>query len=80
MNGFKIDIDEMPDNYEYQCNQKIITQISKDIDEITFKAIQRYCEENNIIQNKISEDELKLVLQLGIAELNKRNLENKGEK
>ena len=37
MNGFKIDIDEMHDNYEYQCNQKIITQISKDIDEITFK-------------------------------------------
>lgn len=79
MNGFKIDIDEMPDNYVYQCTPKIITQISKDIDEITFKAIQRYCEENNIIQNKISEDKLKLVLQLGIAELNKRNLENKGE-
>ena len=28
MNGFKIDIDETPDNYVYQCNQKIITQIS----------------------------------------------------
>ena len=80
MNGFKIDIDETPDNYVYQCNQKIITQILKDTDEITFKAIQRYCEENNIIPNIISEDKLKLVLQLGIAELNKRDLESKGEK
>lgn len=78
MNGFKIDMDETPDNYVYQCNQKIITQILKDTDEITFKAIQRYCEENNIIPNIISEDKLKLVLQLGIAELNKRDLESKG--
>ena len=75
MNGFKIDIDETPDNYVYQCNQKIITQIIKDTDEITFKAIQRYCEENNIISNIISEDKLKLVLQLGIAEYNRKLLE-----
>ena len=78
MNGFKIDIDETPDNYVYQFNQKkkkIITQIIKDTDEITFKAIQRYCEENNIIPNIISEDKLKLVLQLGIAEYNRKLLE-----
>lgn len=79
MNGFKIDIDEIPDNYVYQCNQKIITQIVKDTDEITFKAIQRYCEENDIIPNIISEDKLKLILQLGIQEYNKRQLESKGE-
>ena len=79
MNGFKIDVDEIPDNFIYQCNQKVITQIIKDQDEATFKAIQRYCEENDIIPNIISEDKLKLVLQLGIAELNKRDLENKGE-
>lgn len=78
MNGFKIDIDEIPDNYVYQRNQKMITQIVKDIDEMTFKAIQRYCEENNITPNIISEDKLQLVLQLGIAELNKRDLESKG--
>lgn len=75
MNGFKIDIDEVDDNYVYQCNQKVITQIIKDQDEVTFKAIQRYCEEKNIIPNIISEDKLRLVLQLGIAELNKRELE-----
>ena len=75
MNGFKIDIDETPDNYVYQCKQKIITQIIKDTDEITFKAIQRYCKENNIIPNIISEDKLKLVLKLGIAEYNRKLLE-----
>lgn len=79
MKGFKINIDEIPNNYVYQCNQKIITQIVKDTDEATYKAIQRYCEENNIIPNIISEDKLKLVLQLGIAELKKRDLESKGE-
>ena len=79
MNGFKIDIDEIPDNYVYQCNQKIITQIIKDQDEATYKAILRYCEENNIIPNIISEDKLKLILQLGVQEYSKRQLENKGE-
>ena len=29
MNGFKIDIDEIPDDYVFQCNQKVITQIVK---------------------------------------------------
>ena len=77
MNGFKIDIDEIPDNYVYQCNQKIITQIIKDNDGITFKAIQRYCEENNIIPNIIEKEKLDLVLKLGIAEYNKKIL---GEK
>lgn len=79
MNGFKIDVDEIDDNYVYQCHQKVITQIIKDQDEVTFKAIQRYCEENDIIPNIISEDKLRLVLQLGIAELNKRELEKEVE-
>lgn len=76
MNGFKIDVDEIDDNYVYQCHQKVITQIVKDQDEATFKAIQRYCEENDIIPNIISEDKLKLILRLGIAEYNKRELES----
>lgn len=79
MNGFKIDIDEIEDNYVYQCSQKVITQIVKDQDEATYKAIQRYCEENDIIPNIISEDKLKLVLQLGIDELKKRELEKEVE-
>ena len=79
MSGFKIDIDEIDDNYVFQCNQKVITQIVKDQDEATFKAIQRYCEENDIIPNIISEDKLRLVLQLGIDELIKRELEKEVE-
>ena len=59
--------------------EKMITKIISSQDEATLKAIERYCEENNIIPNIISEDKLKLVLQLGIAELNKRDLESKGE-
>lgn len=67
------------DNFIYSCSQEILTQIVKDQDEETYKAIQRYCEKNDIIPNIISENKLKLVLQLGIAELNKRELESKGE-
>lgn len=67
------------DNFIYSCSQEILTQIVKDQDEETYKAIQRYCEKNDIIPNIISEDKLKLVLQLGIAELNKRELESKGD-
>ena len=79
MNDFKINVDEFDDNFIYSASHKICTQIVKDIDGETYKAIQRYCEENNITPNIISEDKLKLVLQLGIAELNKRDLESKGE-
>lgn len=79
MKDYEIDIDKVDDNFIYSCSQKILTQIVKDTDEATYKAIQRYCEENNIVPNIISENKLKLVLQLGIAELNKRDLESKGE-
>ena len=74
MNEFKIDIDEFDNNYIYNCSRKVITQIIKDEDETTYKAILRYCEENDIIPNIISEDKLKLILQLGIDEYNKREL------
>lgn len=79
MNGFKIDIDEIDDNFIYSASHKICTQIVKDTDEATLKAIQKYCEEKNIIPNIISEDKLRLVLKLGIAELNKRKLEKEVE-
>ena len=79
MNNFKINVDKVDDNFIYSETYKICTQIVKDSDAETYKTIQRYCEENNIIPNIISEDKLKLVLQLGIAELNKRELESKGD-
>ena len=77
MKDFEISIDEVNDDFIYSASHKICTQIAKDTDEATFKAIQRYCEENDIMPNIISEDKLKLVLQLGIAELNKRDLVEK---
>jgi hypothetical protein len=40
----------------------------------TIKAIEEYCEENNIIPNLIDKEKLDLVLKLGINELNKREL------
>lgn len=57
--------------------QKMITQIVSIQDKETLKAIERYCEENNIIPNIIEKEKLDLVLKLGIQELKLREL--KGE-
>ena len=59
-------------DFVYQYSQKMITQIVNKQNEETLKAIQRYCEENNVYPNIIDEDKLKIVLQLGIAEYEKR--------
>lgn len=56
----------------YSCTQKMMTQIVNKQNEETIKAIQKYCEENNIYPNIIDEDKLKIILQLGIIEYNKR--------
>ena len=66
-------------NYTFSATHKIITEIVSKEDKATIKAIERYCEENNIIPNIIEKERLDLVLRLGIAELNKRDLESKGE-
>ena len=66
-------------NYIFSTTHKIITEIVSKEDKETMKAIERYCEENNIIPNIIEKERLDLVLKLGIAELNKRDLESKGE-
>lgn len=66
-------------NYIFSTTHKIITEIVSKEDKETIKAIERYCEENNIIPNIIEKERLDLVLRLGIAELNKRDLESKGE-
>ena len=52
--------------------EKMITKIVSEHDKATLKAIERYCEENNIIPNIIEKEKLDLVLRLGIAEYNKR--------
>ena len=66
-------------NYIFSTTHKIITEIVSKEDKETIKAIERYCEENNIIPNIIEKERLDLVLRLGIAELNKRDLESKDE-
>ena len=54
----------------------MFTQVINKQDKETLKAIEKYCEENDIIPNLIDKDKLDLVLKLGINELNKRELEN----
>lgn len=56
-------------------SQTMITEIISNQDKETLKAIERYCEENNIIPNIIEKEKLDLVLRLGINEYNKRFLE-----
>ena len=61
-------------NYIFSTTHKIITEIVSKEDKETMKAIEKYCEENNIIPNIIEKEKLDLVLRLGIAELNKRRI------
>lgn len=65
-------IEEQNENYIYSSSHKVITEIVKQQDEATIKAIHRYCEENNIIPNIIEEEKLELVLRLGIQALAER--------
>lgn len=62
-------------NSMFSYTEKMITEIVSKHDKETLKAIERYCEENNIIPNIIEKEKLDLVLRLGIAEYNKRFLE-----
>ena len=64
----------MNDNgdFIYEYTQKMITQVVSNQDKATLKAIERYCEENNIIPNIIEKEKLDLILKLGIAEYDKR--------
>lgn len=54
--------------------EKMITKIISVQGKETLKAIERYCEENNVIPNIIEKEKLDLVLKLGIDEYNRRFL------
>ncbi len=60
------------ENYIFGYTEKMITEIISKHDKETLKAIERYCEENNVIPNIIEKEKLDLVLRLGIAEYNKK--------
>lgn len=55
--------------------EKMIIEIVSREDKETLKAIERYCTENNVVPNIIEKEKLELVLKLGIAEYNRRFLE-----
>ena len=59
--------------------EKMITKIISSQDEATLKAIERYCEENNVIPNIIEKEKLDLVLKLGIDEYNRKLLEKEND-
>lgn len=69
-----IDIKEQEDSIIYSTTQKMFTKVFDMQEKETLKAIEKYCEENNIIPNLIDKEKLDLVLRLGINELNKREL------
>ena len=52
--------------------EKMITKIVSVQEKETLRAIERYCEENNVIPNIIEKEKLDLVLKLGIDEYNRR--------
>lgn len=72
-------IDYDGENCIVTYTEKIITEIVSRKDEATLKAIERYCEENNIIPNIIEKEKLDLVLKLGIDEYNRRLLEKEND-
>lgn len=63
-------------DFIYTSTQKMITKIVSVEEKEMFKAIERYCEENNIIHNIIIKEKLDLVLKLGIQALIERELGN----
>ena len=62
------------ENCIFSYTEKMITEIISKHDKETLKAIERYCEENNVIPNIIEKEKLDLVIKLGIDEYNKRFL------
>ena len=50
----------------------IVSYIVSKHDKATIEAIERYCEENNVIPNIIEKEKLDSVIKLGIDEYNKR--------
>lgn len=66
-------------NFIATYTEKMITKIISSQDEATLKAIERYCEENNVIPNIIEKEKLDLVLKLGIAEYKRKLLEKEND-
>ena len=70
----KLDIKEQEDSVIYSTTQKMFTKILDMQEQETLKAIEKYCEENEIIPNLIDKEKLDLVIRLGIQALAEREL------
>ena len=64
------------DDFIYKETLRIHTKIMEISNEQALKAIEDYCIRNNIIPNIIRKEQLDLVLKLGIAEYQKRYMED----
>ena len=71
--NYEINKDEN-NNFIFSTTRKIVTEIVSKENAATMKAIERYCEENNIIPNIIEKEQLDLVLKLGIQALKEREI------
>ena len=69
-----IDIKEQEDSVIYSTTQKMFTKILDMQEQETLKAIEKYCEENEIIPNIIDKEKLDLVIKLGIQALAEREI------
>lgn len=67
------------ENCIFSYTGNMITKIISKHDKAALEAIERYCEENNIIPNIIEKEKLDLVLKLGIDEYNRRLLEKEND-
>ena len=69
------------DDFTYTYTEKLIAQVVNKKDEIMLKAIQDYITkrklefDENVTALLIDEDKLKLILDLGIAEYERRKIE-----
>lgn len=70
----KLDIKEQEDSVIYSTTQKMFTKILDMQEQETLKAIEKYCEENEIIPNLIDKEKLDLVIRLGIQALAEREI------
>lgn len=54
------------------CTQKVLMSVVDELDAMTMREIESYCEENDIIPVLFEKEKLDLVLRLGIKELERR--------
>lgn len=76
MNEIELKVEEYtPENADYSFTTEIITKIVKAQDTATIKAITKFCREYGYFPNILIEEQVEEILRLGIAEYERRQLE-----